>query len=107
MIFMTAQFFIDTNVLVYAGSKAEADQAKRQLARQVLSQPGIAFSAQVLQEFYVVAVTKKRLEMTHEEAVTALTALAPFPVCPVTRELKAAPPSARMRSSALSSSEGG
>lgn len=84
---MTAQLFIDTNVLLYAGSNASADQAKRQVARQVVSQPGIAFSAQVLQEFYVAAVTKKRLSMTHDEAVAVLVALTGFPVCPVTRDL--------------------
>ena len=44
---MTATFFVDTNILIYAGSNAPDDQAKRQVARQVLSQPGIGFSAQV------------------------------------------------------------
>ena len=29
MSFMTAEFFIDTNVLLYAGSNAEADQPTR------------------------------------------------------------------------------
>jgi hypothetical protein len=62
---MTAQFFIDTNVLLYCGSNAIADQAKRQIARQLLAQPAIGFSAQVLQEFYVAAVTKQKLQMTH------------------------------------------
>jgi predicted nucleic acid-binding protein len=84
---MTARFFIDTNVLLYAGSNAEADQPKRQVARQVLAQGEIGFSAQVLQEFYVAAVTKERLKMTHDEAITVLAALGAFPVCPVTREL--------------------
>jgi predicted nucleic acid-binding protein len=41
----------------------------------------------VLQEFYTVAVSKKHLQMTHEEAVAVLQSLAAFPVCPITSEL--------------------
>ena len=84
---MIATSFIDTNVLLYAGSKATADQAKRQVARALLAQPDIGFSAQVLQEFYAVAVTKQRLQMTHDDAVAVLQSLATFPVCPISREL--------------------
>ncbi|MEX2172739.1 MAG: PIN domain-containing protein [Pirellulaceae bacterium] len=84
---MTAIAFIDTNVLLYAGSNAAADQPKRAIARQLLShiQPG--FSAQVLQEFYSAAVTKQRLQMTHDEALAVLVSLAAFPVCPISRDL--------------------
>lgn len=84
---MTARFFVDTNVLLYAGSNAADDQLKRQAARELLARPDLAFSAQVLQEFYTVAVTKQRLQMTHEEALAVLQSLADFPVCPITREL--------------------
>jgi predicted nucleic acid-binding protein len=72
---MTATIFVDTNVLLYAASNAPADQAKRLIARQVLAEPDISFSAQVLQEFYAAAVTKQRLQMTHDEAVAVLTSL--------------------------------
>lgn len=84
---MTAKFFVDTNVLLYAGSKAAHDGVKREAAREVLSRPDIAFSAQVLQEFYAVAVTKQRLQMSHDEAVAVLQSLAAFPVCAISREL--------------------
>src|SRR5207244_5702500 len=84
---MTAKFFVDTNVLLYAGSNAADDQLKRQAARELLRRPDVAFSAQVLQEFYAVAVTKHRLQMTHDEALAVLQSLAAFPVCPITREL--------------------
>lgn len=84
---MTATSFIDTNILLYAGSKAAADQAKRHVARGLLSQPGIGFSAQVLQEFYAAAVAKQRLQITHDEAIAVLHSLAAFPVCPISRDL--------------------
>ena len=48
---MTAKFFVDTNVLLYAASNAPEDRAKRQTARRILLQSEIGFSAQVLQEF--------------------------------------------------------
>ena len=84
---MTVQYFIDTNVLLYAGSGANEDQAKRAIARQVLAQGDIGFSAQVMQEFYYAAVRKERLKITHDEAVLILEALSPFPVLPVNRDL--------------------
>src|SRR5260221_294557 len=84
---MTATSFIDTNVLVSAASNAEADQAKRQVARGLLVRPDIGFSAQVLQEFYAVAVAKQRLQMTHDEALGVLQSLTAFPVWPISREL--------------------
>jgi predicted nucleic acid-binding protein len=84
---MIAEYFVDTNILLYAGSNASADADKRRVARQLLLQPGIGFSAQVMQEFYDAAVRKQRLGITHEEAVVILEALQPYPVLPVTREL--------------------
>src|SRR4051794_6524036 len=84
---MTAAFFVDTNVLLYAASNATADQPKRIIARQVLAEPAIGFSAQVLQEFYAAAVTKQRLKMSHDEAIAVLDSLAGFPVWPITRDL--------------------
>lgn len=84
---MTAKSFIDTNILLYAASNAAADQAKRQLARGLLTRPDIGVSAQVLQEFYAAAVTKQRLQITHDEAVAVLQSLAAFPVWPISRDL--------------------
>lgn len=84
---MTAILFIDTNILLYAGSNATDDRAKKAIARQVLAQTGIAFSAQVMQEFYDAAVRKKRLDITPAAAEKVLQALQPFPVLPVNREL--------------------
>lgn len=84
---MTARYFVDTNVLLYAGSNAREDRQKREMARQLLQHPEIAFSAQVAQEFYDAAVRKQRLAMTHEDALTILQALRTYPVVPVTFDL--------------------
>jgi predicted nucleic acid-binding protein len=84
---MTAQYFIDTNFLLYAGSGASEDQAKKAIARQLLAQADIGFSAQVMQEFYYAAARKERLKITHDEVVLILEALSPFPVLPVDREM--------------------
>ena len=84
---MTAQYFIDTNVLLYAGSGANEDQPKKVIARQMLAQTDIGFSAQVMQEFYSEAMRKERLGITHDEAVMILETLNPFPVLPIDREL--------------------
>jgi predicted nucleic acid-binding protein len=84
---MTEKFFVDTNILLYAGSRATEDRSKHDVARELLAHPNIALSAQVMQEFYAVATTKQRLGMTHDEALAVLQSLTDFPVCPITREL--------------------
>ena len=84
---MTAKFFVDTNVLVYAASNAAADQARRDLALELLDRSDLALSAQVLAEFYSVATSKAKLNMAHDDAVVLLQSLARIPVCPITREL--------------------
>jgi predicted nucleic acid-binding protein len=61
------------------------------------SEGEIGFSAQVLQKFYAVAVTKQRLRMSHEEALAVLNSLAAFPVWPVTRDLVLEAISAKQR----------
>jgi predicted nucleic acid-binding protein len=94
---MTAPSFVDTNVLQYAASKAPEDSAKRQRAREILARPSVVFSAQVMQEFYAVAVKNQRLQMTHDDAMAVLEALGAFPVSPVTRELVLAAISIKQR----------
>ena len=41
----------------------------------------------MLAEFYTVATSKAKLNMTHEEALVLVQALGRMPVCPVTRDL--------------------
>lgn len=48
--------FLDTNVLLYAISPFEQELDKQRIAAAIVETPGWAFSAQVLQEFYVNAI---------------------------------------------------
>ncbi len=84
---MTAQFFADTNILLYAGSQHPDDASKRVIALQLLRQGDLGFSAQVMQEYYDVAYRKGRLGISREEALTALQAIARRPVAPITADL--------------------
>lgn len=94
---MTVKFFVDTNVLVYAVSNAAADQARRDVAQKLLGQTDIVLSAQVLAEFYAVATSKTKLNMTHDDAVALLKSLAPLPVGSITRDLVMAAVELRQR----------
>lgn len=44
--------FVGTNVLLYAASILPEEEAKRRRARELLAEPNLAVSVQVLQEFY-------------------------------------------------------
>ena len=52
--------FVDTNVLLYAVSEDPAEAGKREQARNVLNEPDLALSVQVLQEFYFQATRSAR-----------------------------------------------
>jgi len=62
--------FVDTNVLLYAVSTAEDERAKKERALEILDQPDLVLSVQVLQEFYVQATRPTRTDrLEHEQAV--------------------------------------
>lgn len=61
--------FLDTNILLYAISKAPAEAEKCQEARLILREPSLTLSVQVLQEFYVQSTRVTRTDpITHQEA---------------------------------------
>lgn len=80
---MTAEIFIDTNILLYAQSKHPAEARKREVARECLQRPGIGFSTQVLGEFYVNATKKLEPPLGHDSALRILQKLEPFPIAPI------------------------
>jgi predicted nucleic acid-binding protein len=58
---MRAEFFLDTNILLFAASGAAAEKAKRATARELLTRDGGGLSVQVLAEFYVNATANFKL----------------------------------------------
>ena len=79
---MHAEFFIDTNILLYAASSAKSEQGKRTKARQLLAMDGGGLSVQVQAEFYVNATTK--FKQPHDKVVRILESLDAYPVLAVT-----------------------
>jgi predicted nucleic acid-binding protein len=62
--------FVDTNVLLYAISRARDEAAKSLTANEILDAGNLGLSVQVLQEFYVQATRPSRRDaISHEQAV--------------------------------------
>jgi predicted nucleic acid-binding protein len=79
---------VDTNILLYAVSRAPAEAAKARVARTLLDGTDVALSVQVLQEFYVQATRATRRDaLTHEQAVGLIEAWRRFPVQDTTVEV--------------------
>jgi predicted nucleic acid-binding protein len=79
---MSVDCFLDTNILVYAVSAAEADAAKRARALDLVRQSDFGLSAQVLQEFYVTVTRKIRKPLAPELAVALMDEYRVFPTVP-------------------------
>jgi len=74
---MTADCFLDTNVLVYAAIGHRSEPAKYQRARQLIASVEYATSAQVLAEFYVNVTSHKKADepLTPSKAAQWITTL--------------------------------
>jgi predicted nucleic acid-binding protein len=79
---MSVDCFLDTNILVYAVSSAEADAPKRARALDLVRQSDFGLSAQVLQEFYVTVTRKIRKPLAPEVAVALMDEYRVFPTVP-------------------------
>lgn len=79
---MNAEFFLDTNILLYAASNAASEKPKKEIARGLLARDGAGFSVQVLAEFFVNATSKFKLP--EDTVVRILESLEAYPVLPVT-----------------------
>lgn len=77
--------FVDTNVLLYAVSTDEAERAKTQLAKGILTGSDIGLSTQVLGEFYVQATrATKSHPLSHDQAERLVRSFTRFEVQPLT-----------------------
>lgn len=73
--------FVDTNVLLYAVSKAPEERDKASVAREILRRRDLALSVQVLQEFYVQATRESRQDrLRHDQAVRLVESFCRYPV---------------------------
>lgn len=85
---MTEMRLADTNVLIYAVSKRAADSQKRIKAVEILKEPELALSVQVLQEFYCQATRPQGpAGLTHEQALEFLQPFRALPTQEITVEL--------------------
>jgi predicted nucleic acid-binding protein len=90
--------FVDTNVVLYAISSDPRETAKAARARDLLLEPDLALSVQVLQEFYVQATRATAPSpLAHDEAVGLINSLLRFPVQETTLALVQAALAARRR----------
>lgn len=73
--------FVDTNVLLYAVSRASEERRKAKVAREILRRQDLTLSVQVLQEFYVQATRESRPDpLHHDQAVRLVEAFCRYPV---------------------------
>ena len=80
--------FVDTNVLIYAASRATADPERRNRARELLSEPDLAVSVQVIQEFYHQATRPTRPGcLSHDQAPQFLEPILNLPIQGMTVEV--------------------
>jgi len=84
---MTAESFLDANILLYACSAAPQDEVKQQRAADLILNTSFALSAQVLQEFVANALRKKALGITESGIDAAMELASHVRVLPVTHEL--------------------
>jgi predicted nucleic acid-binding protein len=79
---MSVDCFLDTNILVYAVSSAEADAVKSKRALEIVQRSDFGLSAQVLQEFYVTVTRRIRKPLSPELAVALMDEYRVFPAVP-------------------------
>jgi predicted nucleic acid-binding protein len=83
---MSADAFVDTNVLLYAASGALRYPEKHKRAWEIIGNGNYAISGQVLAEFYVNATSKKKKNQTPieaDEAAAWIERLSTVPVVPI------------------------
>ena len=66
---MSAEVFLDTNILLYAATAAASETAKQDRAYQLIAEDNFGISTQVLQEFFYNATVKSRKAMLPAKAL--------------------------------------
>jgi len=76
---MSAESFLDSNVLVYAVVSDPSEADKRAAALKLIESEDFAISAQVLQEFYVMVTRKLEVPLSSERAMEWIEQWEAFP----------------------------
>jgi predicted nucleic acid-binding protein len=84
---LSAEVFLDSNVLLYACSNAPADAVKRQRAEDLILNTRFGLSTQVFQEFIANALRKRELGISEVAIDATLTLGTWVPVIPLTLEI--------------------
>ena len=84
---MTADVFLDTNVLVYAALGTGKEASKRKRALELIEVERFATSAQVLQEFFVTVVRKASRPLSAEVALEWIEQFIVFPCQAIDEQL--------------------
>lgn len=79
--------FLDTNILLYAASNAEADAEKKQTARGLILKNDILISTQVVQEYIANALRKPELGIGEKGVERFLEGIEQIEVVPITVDL--------------------
>src|SRR6266536_6184093 len=80
---MTVEYFLDTNIVVYAAAGRGREETKRKRSFDLIEKEDFGLSAQVLQEFYVTVVRKVEIPLSPDEAVAWIEQLEGFPCLPI------------------------
>lgn len=84
---MTVACFLDTNILIYAASQNPNETRKKTIAVDLLKNAEFGLSAQVLQEFYVVATRKAEVPLKPAVALDWIEQLEVFPCAEISPAL--------------------
>jgi predicted nucleic acid-binding protein len=78
--------FVDTNILVYAAEEKTPRERKTSIARELMLQPGLHLSVQVINEFIANARHPRKLALPREREKRWLQGWLQRPVASITRE---------------------
>jgi len=84
---MIVECFLDTNILIYAASPNPSETKKKRIAIDLIQNAAFGLSAQVLQEFYVVATRKAEIPLRPSVALEWIEQLEVFPCAEVSPAL--------------------
>jgi predicted nucleic acid-binding protein len=80
---MRGDYFLDTNILIYAAAGRSDQPDKFRIAEQLIFGGTFGLSGQVLAEFYVNVLTKPKIPLSAEEAERWIDLLSEFPVAAI------------------------